>query len=136
MITTWFSSLFFTTTWNSNWCLSTCTCNINFMCTWITLTTMTFTKTFMISTIKRFTTTCLTWWTISITTLIFKKKIRNRRKSSFHTLRLHGCFPHERKRVHFVSQRYSWQHGIDFSFKSHRHRFKITCRHLNKTSFN
>jgi hypothetical protein len=49
-----------------------------------------------------------------------------------HTLRLHGCFPHERIRVHFVSQRYSWQHGIDFSFKPHRHRFNVTCRHFKK----
>jgi hypothetical protein len=110
------------------------------MCTWITLTTMTFAKTFMISTIKCFSATGLTWWTISITTLIIKKfeiKFKKKKKISRHTLRLHGCFPHERKRVHFVSQRNSWQHGIDFSFKPHRHRFKMTCRHFkNKLNFN
>lgn len=48
----------------------------------------------------------------------------------FHTLRLHGCFPHSRIRVHLLSQRNSWQHGMDFSFKPHRHRFIVTCRHF------
>lgn len=75
LIATWFSRLFFTTTWNSNRCLSARTCYISFMCTWIALTTMTFTKAFMSSTIERFPTTCLTGWTISIATLRFVKSL-------------------------------------------------------------
>ena len=45
------------------------------------------------------------------------------------TLRLHGCFPQARIRVHLISQRNSWQQGIAFSLAPHRQRLEITCRH-------
>ena len=78
------------------------------MCAWITWSRMTFTKTFMIATIECSPTNRLTWWTISIATLVHVEKEFPRMKSlSGHTLRLHGCFPQERKRGHLVSQRNS-----------------------------
>lgn len=68
-VTAWFSNLFFTSARNRNRCLTTSTTDLNFIRTWIALSTMTFTQTFMISTIQRFPTHILTGWTLTITTL-------------------------------------------------------------------